>query len=70
MASTHRRKAKTADPARKLFPKNDPVAGEAEKVRPVIEELEKMLGRNLDTALNASELLDKFGSGRSEAALR
>jgi hypothetical protein len=36
----------------------------------VIEELEKMLGRNLDTALNASELLDKFGSGRSEAAQR
>ncbi len=70
MASTHRRKAKTADPARTLFPRNDPVAGEAEKVRPVIEELEKMLGRNLDTALNASELLDKFGSGRSEAAQR
>jgi hypothetical protein len=69
MASTHRRRrSKALNPARALFPKSDPVAGEAEKVRPVIEELEKMLGRNLDTAVNASELLDKFGSGRSEAS--
>jgi hypothetical protein len=44
-----------------LFPKNDPIAGEAEKVRPVIEELERMLGRDLDTAVSASELLDRFG---------
>ena len=48
--------------AKLLFPKNDPVAGEAEKVRPVIEELERMLGRDLDTAVSASELLDRFGS--------
>jgi hypothetical protein len=47
--------------AKLLFPKNDPIAGEAEKVRPVIEELERMLGRDLDTAVSASELLDKFG---------
>jgi hypothetical protein len=49
--------------AKSLFPKGDPVAGEAEKVRPVIEELERMLGRDLDTAVSASELLDRFGSG-------
>jgi hypothetical protein len=48
--------------AKLLFPKNDPIAGEAEKVRPVIEELERMLGRDLDTAVSASELLDRFGS--------
>jgi hypothetical protein len=68
MASTHRRKKRTLNPARMLFPKHDPIAGEAEKVRPVIEELEKMLGRNLDTAVSASELLDRFGSGKSETA--
>lgn len=69
MASTHRRN-KDVNPAVTLFPKHDPVAGEAEKVRPVIEELEKMLGRDLDTAVSASELLDKFASGRSEASQR
>lgn len=67
-ASDHRRRTSSslANPAKLLFPKSDPIAGEAEKVRPVIEELGKMLGRNLDTALNASELLDRFGSGSSK----
>jgi hypothetical protein len=69
MASSHRRK-RSLNPAKALFPKHDPVAGEAEKVRPVIEELEKMLGRDLDTAVSASELLDRFGSGRNEASQR
>jgi hypothetical protein len=69
LASTSRRK-KMANPAKALFGKSDPVAGEAEKVRPVIEELERMLGRNLDTALSASELLDRFGSGRNEVSQR
>jgi hypothetical protein len=69
MASSHRRK-RPLNPAKALFPKHDPVAGEAEKVRPVIEELEKMLGRDLDTAVSASELLDRFGSGRTEASQR
>ena len=69
MVSTRRRRI-SFNPARALFPKSDPIAGEAEKVKPVIEELEKMLGRNLDTALSASELLDRFGSGRSETAQR
>ncbi|MGH9991467.1 MAG: PKD domain-containing protein [Nitrososphaera sp.] len=67
--SDHRRRMSSAysNPAKILFPKSDPIAGEAEKVRPVIEELEQMLGRNLDTALNASELLDRFGSRSSKA---
>lgn len=69
LASTNRRK-RMVNPAKALFGKTDPVAGEAEKVRPVIEELERMLGRNLDTALSASELLDKFGSGRNEVSQR
>jgi|GEM_PF-4464719 len=69
LASTSRRK-KMNNPAKALFGKSDPVAGEAEKVRPVIEELERMLGRNLDTALSASELLDRFGSGRNEVSQR
>lgn len=68
MVSTRRRNRATLDPAKALFPKSDPIAGEAEKVRPVIEELEKMLGRNLDTAVSASELLDRFGSNRAEPA--
>ncbi len=64
--SSTRRGRHHGDPlkaAKLLFPKSDPVAGEAEKVRPVIEELERMLGRDLDTAVSASELLDRFGSG-------
>jgi hypothetical protein len=64
--SSTRRSRQRGDPrmaAKSLFPKGDPVAGEAEKVRPVIEELERMLGRDLDTAVSASELLDRFGSG-------
>jgi hypothetical protein len=64
--SSTRRNRQRGDPhkaAKSLFPKDDPVAGEAEKVRPVIEELERMLGRDLDTAVSASELLDRFGSG-------
>ena len=69
LASSSRKK-KIANPAKALFGKSDPVAGEAEKVRPVIEELERMLGRNLDTALSASELLDRFGSGRNEVSQR
>ena len=68
MVSKHRRSSSSRDPAKLLFPKNDPIAGEAEKVRPVIEELERMLGRNLDTALNASELLDRFGSGKNPSS--
>jgi hypothetical protein len=51
------------DPSEILFPSFDPIAGEAEKARPVIEELERILGTDLDTALNASELLGKFTSG-------
>ena len=69
LASSSRRK-RMANPAKALFGKIDPIAGEAEKVKPVIEELERMLGRNLDTALSASELLDKFGSGRAEVSQR
>lgn len=65
MVSSKRRRL-AANPARAIFPKEDPVAGEAEKVRPVIEELERMLGRNLDTAVSASDLLDRFGSGKAE----
>jgi hypothetical protein len=64
--ASNRRSRQHGDPrkaAKLLFPKSDPVAGEAEKVRPVIEELERMLGRDLDTAISASELLDRFGSG-------
>jgi hypothetical protein len=64
--ASNRRSRQQGDPrkaAKLLFPKSDPVAGEAEKVRPVIEELERMLGRDLDTAISASELLDRFGSG-------
>ena len=64
--SSTRRSRQHGDPrkaAKLLFPKSDPIAGEAEKVRPVIEELERMLGRDLDTAVSASELLDRFGSG-------
>ncbi|HEY8139886.1 MAG TPA: hypothetical protein VIE86_02255 [Nitrososphaera sp.] len=65
VASTRRNRqhGDTRKAAKLLFPKSDPVAGEAEKVRPVIEELERMLGRDLDTAVSASELLDRFGSG-------
>ncbi len=65
VASTrkNRQHGDTRKAAKLLFPKVDPVAGEAEKVRPVIEELERMLGRDLDTAVSASELLDRFGSG-------
>ncbi len=53
----------TINPSELLFPSFDPVAGEAEKARPVIEELERILGTDLDTALTASDLLDKFTSG-------
>lgn len=65
VASTRRNRqhGDTRKAAKLLFPKSDPVAGEAEKVRPVIEELERMLGRDLDTAVSASELLDRFSSG-------
>lgn len=67
LAGTRKRKdilRTTAGRAAKiLFPTSDPVAGEAQKVKPVIEELERMLGTNLETAVSASELLDKFSSG-------
>jgi hypothetical protein len=65
MASSRKNKmlATSRYKAKMLFPKSDPVASEAEKVKPVIAELEKILGRNLDTAVNATELLDRFAGG-------
>ncbi|MCI0563906.1 MAG: hypothetical protein MN733_35985, partial [Nitrososphaera sp.] len=65
IASTRKGKWRmnSRDAARTLFPKIDPIAGEVEKVRPVIEELERMLGKKMDTAVNATELLDRFASG-------